>query len=66
MAELLHDYFKNWLYPESKKVKKYDCPLCTKLVTSFKRTKFECHVSSTNLQDKTTPEYITLYATYPI
>lgn len=41
------------------------CVLYVQTITSFKRTKCEHHVFSTNFQDKTTPEYITLFAMCP-
>jgi len=65
MAELLHYDSKNcWYAPKATKWGVI-CPLCTKLVTSFKWTKCERHAFSTNFQAKTTPEYITLHAMCP-
>lgn len=49
MAELLHYYSENCGYVlKASKQRSMICPVCTKLDTSFKRTKFECHVFSTN------------------
>lgn len=65
MAELLHYYSKNCWYALKPTKRSVICPLCTKLVTNFKRTKFQSHAFSTNFLDKTTPEYMTVHAMCP-
>ena len=51
-GRLLRYYSKNcWYVPKATR-RSMICPLCTKLVTSFKRTKVEHHAFSKNFKIK--------------